>query len=82
MSQPENVAVRLNTDIPCEHFGTILEWHITVGDWISRDGDLVDVEVEKTTLTVTAPTAGVVMEIIPQVNEEGAEGAVLCRIAP
>ncbi len=48
---------------------TIATWHVKVGDKVSRDQNLVDIETDKVVLEVVAPSDGVVTEIIA---EEGA----------
>lgn len=48
---------------------TIAVWHVKVGDKVSRDQSLVDIETDKVVLEVVSPSDGVVVEII---NEEGA----------
>lgn len=43
---------------------TIATWHVKVGDSVSRDQNLVDIETDKVVLEVVAPNDGVVTEII------------------
>lgn len=43
---------------------TIATWHVKVGDTVSRDQNLVDIETDKVVLEVVAPGDGVVSEII------------------
>lgn len=62
--------------------GLIAEWHKAVGDAVSADEDLVDVETSKIVNTVTAPAAGVLRRILAQTGEEHAVGAVLAVVAP
>jgi 2-oxoglutarate dehydrogenase E2 component (dihydrolipoamide succinyltransferase) len=47
---------------------SIATWHVKVGEHISRDQNLVDIETDKVVLEVVAPADGVVSEII---NAEG-----------
>ena len=47
---------------------TVATWHVQVGDKVSRDQVLVDIETDKVVLEVPAPADGVVTEI----SEEGA----------
>ncbi|PAJ73637.1 dihydrolipoyllysine-residue succinyltransferase [Pseudoalteromonas sp. NBT06-2] len=48
---------------------TIATWHVKVGDTVSRDQNLVDIETDKVVLEVVSPEDGVVTEIS---QEEGA----------
>lgn len=50
---------------------SIATWHVKVGDKISRDENLVDIETDKVVLEVVAPADGVVSEIFQ------AEGATV-----
>ena len=42
---------------------TLVAWHKKVGDAVSRDENLVDLETDKVVLEVPAPSAGVLQEI-------------------
>ncbi len=46
--------------------GTLLSWHKKVGDAVSRDEVLVDIETDKVVLEVPAPQSGVLVEILVQ----------------
>ncbi|MEW9796799.1 2-oxoglutarate dehydrogenase complex dihydrolipoyllysine-residue succinyltransferase [Alteromonas sp. CYL-A6] len=48
---------------------TIATWHVQVGEAVSRDQNLVDIETDKVVLEVVAPADGTVSEILA---EEGA----------
>ena len=43
---------------------TMLHWHVKVGQLVSRDDNLVDIETEKVVLEVPAPRDGVITEIL------------------
>lgn len=45
---------------------TVATWHVAVGDKVSRDQNLVDIETDKVVLEVVAPEDGVVLEISEQ----------------
>jgi len=47
----------------------VATWHVSVGDSVSRDDNLVDIETDKVVLEVPSPVDGVVVEIR---EEEGA----------
>jgi 2-oxoglutarate dehydrogenase E2 component (dihydrolipoamide succinyltransferase) len=42
---------------------TVATWHVNVGDTVSRDQNLVDIETDKVVLEVVAPEDGVITEI-------------------
>lgn len=48
---------------------TVATWHVKVGDAVSRDQNLVDIETDKVVLEVVAPEDGVIVSIS---EEEGA----------
>ncbi|WP_125718975.1 2-oxoglutarate dehydrogenase complex dihydrolipoyllysine-residue succinyltransferase [Pseudoalteromonas rubra] len=48
---------------------TVATWHVSVGDKVSRDQNLVDIETDKVVLEVVAPEDGVIVAIS---EEEGA----------
>lgn len=50
---------------------SVATWHVAVGDKVSRDQNLVDIETDKVVLEVVAPDDGVVAEILE------AEGATV-----
>lgn len=44
--------------------GTIIEWHKAVGDSVTEDEPLAEVEAEKVTETLEAPATGTLAEIL------------------
>ncbi|MBA3478885.1 MAG: dihydrolipoamide succinyltransferase, partial [Lautropia sp.] len=42
---------------------TLLQWHKKVGEAVSRDENLIDIETDKVVLELPAPMAGVLTEI-------------------
>lgn len=57
--------------------GTIEEWHKEVGDPVEEGESVVMISSEKLTQEVEAPTAGVLLDIKLNVDEEAEVGAVL-----
>ncbi|WP_440055920.1 2-oxoglutarate dehydrogenase complex dihydrolipoyllysine-residue succinyltransferase [Pseudoalteromonas sp. T1lg65] len=45
---------------------TVATWHVSVGDKVTRDQNLVDIETDKVVLEVVAPEDGVITEISEQ----------------
>lgn len=60
--------------------GTLLTWHKRVGDAVSRDETLVDLETDKVILEVPAPAAGVLAAILISDGGEVKPGEVLGEI--
>lgn len=59
---------------------TIAAWHKKVGDAVSRDENLVDLETDKVVLEVPAPTDGVIEEILFQIGDTVNAQNVLAKI--
>jgi pyruvate dehydrogenase E2 component (dihydrolipoamide acetyltransferase) len=60
--------------------GTISVWHSKVGDAVSPDQPLFEVETDKVTVDVPAPAAGVLAQILVQVGERVEVGTRLAVI--
>lgn len=59
----------------------IAAWHKKVGDKVSRDENLVDLETDKVVLEVPAPSDGVLSEILFKVGDTVGSGALLAKIS-
>jgi 2-oxoglutarate dehydrogenase E2 component (dihydrolipoamide succinyltransferase) len=59
---------------------TLVAWHKKVGDAVSRDENLVDLETDKVVLEVPAPTAGVIRELKVQNGATVTSGQVLALL--
>ncbi|MFL2771800.1 MAG: 2-oxoglutarate dehydrogenase complex dihydrolipoyllysine-residue succinyltransferase [Rhodospirillaceae bacterium] len=60
---------------------TIAKWFKRVGDSISIDEPLVELETDKVTVEVPSPVAGALEEIVAQEGEDVEVGALLARLA-
>ena len=60
--------------------GTILNWHKAVGDSVSEDEPLAEIEAEKVEETLEAPATGTISEILVPEGETVDVGTVLARI--
>ena len=49
--------------------GTIVEWHVSEGQQVSRDDLLAEIETDKVVLEVVAPDNGVMSKIVKQVDD-------------
>ena len=60
--------------------GTILEWHVKVGDSIAVDETIVEISTDKVDLELPSPAGGIVSEILAKVDEEVAVGTVIATV--
>ena len=60
---------------------TVAQWLKNVGDTVSQDEALVELETDKVTLEVNAPHAGTLEDIVAPAGTEVSVGAVLARLA-
>src|SRR6202790_5414433 len=61
--------------------GTILEWHVKVGDSIKVDDTIVEISTDKVDLELPSPASGVVAEILIEEGETVTVGQVIARIS-
>lgn len=61
---------------------TVSTWHKKVGDKVSRDENIVDLETDKVMLEVPAPSDGVIKEIIKQTGSTVQAQEVIAIIEP
>ncbi|HMT05675.1 MAG TPA: multifunctional oxoglutarate decarboxylase/oxoglutarate dehydrogenase thiamine pyrophosphate-binding subunit/dihydrolipoyllysine-residue succinyltransferase subunit [Solirubrobacterales bacterium] len=62
--------------------GTVLEWHVAVGDTIEEGETLVEVSTDKVDAEVPAPVTGTIAELRAEVDDEIEIGSVLAVINP
>lgn len=60
---------------------TVATWHKKVGDKVTRDENLVDLETDKVVLEVPAPADGILTEIMFQVGDTVGSSQLLAKIA-
>src|SRR5438445_920794 len=61
--------------------GTILEWHVKVGEFIKADDTIVEISTDKVDIELPAPASGVVAEILIDEGETVTVGQVIARIS-
>src|SRR5256885_404677 len=61
--------------------GTILEWHVKVGDFIRATDTIVEISTDKVDLELPSPASGTVTEILIEEGETVTVGQVIARIA-
>jgi 2-oxoglutarate decarboxylase len=61
--------------------GTILEWHVKVGDFIKVDDTIVEISTDKVDVELPSPASGTVAEILVEEGETVTVGQVIARLA-
>ncbi len=61
--------------------GTILEWHVKVGDYIKVDDTIVEISTDKVDVELPAPGSGTVSEILVEEGDTVTVGQVIARIS-
>ncbi|MBQ9182192.1 MAG: 2-oxoglutarate dehydrogenase complex dihydrolipoyllysine-residue succinyltransferase [Neisseriaceae bacterium] len=59
---------------------TLMSWHKKVGEAVSREENLIDLETDKVVLELPSPDAGVITEIIAQDGETVTAGQVIAKL--
>src|ERR1700744_5817260 len=61
--------------------GTILEWHVKVGDHVKTDATIVEISTDKVDVELPSPGTGVVTELLVEEGDTVTVGQVIARIA-
>ncbi len=61
--------------------GTILEWHVKVGEEIKLDATIVEISTDKVDLELPSPATGTVTELLVEEGDTVTVGQVIARIA-
>ncbi len=61
--------------------GTILEWHVKVGDRIGVDATIVEISTDKVDVELPSPATGIVTELLVEEGDTVTVGQVIARIA-
>src|SRR6266853_4411797 len=61
--------------------GTVLEWHVKVGDFIKVNDTIVEISTDKVDLELPSPASGTVTEILIEEGETVTVGQVIARLA-
>ena len=61
--------------------GTILEWHVKVGDPIKVDDTVVEISTDKVDIELPSPATGTVSELLVAEGETVTVGQVIARIS-
>ena len=60
--------------------GTIIQWLFAEGDIVTEGRPIVEIQSDKTSIEVEAPTSGTLLKIIGQCDETYPCGAPICVI--
>jgi 2-oxoglutarate dehydrogenase E2 component (dihydrolipoamide succinyltransferase) len=82
-----DVATDVLTDVlvPANEEGTratVLRWCKQVGDAVTKDEPLVELETDKVTVEIPAPADGILIEVLKEANDEVTPDEVLARLSP
>jgi 2-oxoglutarate decarboxylase len=61
--------------------GTILEWHVKVGDFVKVADTIVEISTDKVDVELPSPASGTVTEILAEEGETVGVGQVIARLA-
>src|SRR5580693_527581 len=61
--------------------GTILEWHVKVGDFIKVDDTIVEISTDKVDVELPSPASETVVEILAEEGDTVGVGQVIARLA-
>ena len=59
--------------------GEVVQWHVSVGDSVSEDDQIVDVMTDKATVTIPSPVNGVIASLSGEVGDMVAVGSTLVQ---
>ena len=59
---------------------TLVSWHKNVGDAVTRDENLIDIETDKVVLELPAPNSGVLIEVLKGNGDSVMSGELIARI--
>jgi 2-oxoglutarate decarboxylase len=62
--------------------GIVLEWHVSVGDFVNEGDTVVEVSTDKVDAEVPAPVSGTITALVAAVDDEVPVGSPLAEMAP
>jgi 2-oxoglutarate decarboxylase len=62
--------------------GIVLEWHVSVGDFVNEGDTVVEVSTDKVDAEVPAPVSGTITALVAEVDDEVPVGSPLAEMTP
>src|ERR1700749_1794880 len=62
--------------------GIVLEWHVSVGDFVNEGDTVVEVSTDKVDAEVPAPSAGTITALLVEVDDEVPVGSPMAEMTP
>src|ERR1700742_1740057 len=62
--------------------GIVLEWHVSVGDFVNEGDTVVEVSTDKVDAEVPAPVSGTITALVAEVDDEVPVGQPLAEMTP
>jgi 2-oxoglutarate dehydrogenase E1 component len=82
MAQTATVEIRMPEMGESVSEGTVLEWHVTEGDFVNEGDTVVEVSTDKVDAEVPAPASGTIAKILAQPDETVKVGTALAQLEP
>src|SRR5690606_23974669 len=82
MGQTETLAIEMPAMGESVTEGTVLEWHVSVGDTVSEGDTIVEVSTDKVDAEVPAPASGTITKLLAEPDEVIQIGSVLAEMEP
>src|ERR1700753_4183175 len=60
--------------------GIVLEWHVSVGDFVNEGDTVVEVSTDKVDAEVPAPAGGTITKLLVEVDDEVPVGAPMAEM--
>src|SRR5882757_7221884 len=60
--------------------GIVLEWHVSVGDFVNEGDTVVEVSTDKVDAEVPAPVSGTITKLLVEVDDEVPVGAPMVEL--
>lgn len=82
---PDRVAVEVDAVWPAdvdEDEGVVVNWFVSAGSQVNEGEELCEIQVEKVSVDVPAPTTGELVEIVLEEDYEFTRGDTLAYIDP
>ena len=82
MGQTETLAIEMPAMGESVTEGTVLEWHVAVGDTVAEGDTIVEVSTDKVDAEVPAPTSGTITKLLAEPDDVIDIGSILAEMEP